>query len=110
MQARVRVMAQRDSTAAAGERERLARQYRDLLGEYKTVNAELADHSWTLAELEQQIAALEAAATPGDQRAAERLRALRRWRGTLEEQVLAHMYRVEAIAAELARLRAALER
>ncbi|NWF81715.1 MAG: hypothetical protein HXY37_16985 [Chloroflexi bacterium] len=103
-------MAQRDSTAAAGERERLVRQYRDLLGEYKTVNAELADRSWTLAELEQQIAALEAAAAPGDRRAAGRLRALRHWRGTLEEQVLAHMYRAEAIAAELARLRAALER
>lgn len=103
-------MDQRDPIAAAGERERLARRYRELLGEYKTVNAELADCSWTLAELEQQLAALEAAAAPGDQRVAGRLHALRRWRGALEEQVLTYMYRAEALADELARLRAALDR
>jgi predicted nucleic acid-binding Zn-ribbon protein len=94
---------------AEHEREELRRRYRDQLGQYKSANAELADISWTLAELEQQIATLEA-----EEQAAptapltRRISDLRRWRSSLEEHVLRHMYRAEAIAAEVALLRAAL--
>ncbi|GAB4437929.1 MAG: hypothetical protein OHK0015_31050 [Chloroflexi bacterium OHK40] len=92
------------------EQERLRKQQRERLAELKTVNAELADLSWTLAELEQQIATLEAEdVAHGDGRAERRIADLRRWRGMLEERVLRHMYRADHLSAEIARLRAALE-
>ena len=85
------------------EHERLRQQQRSLLGALKTVNAERADLEWTLAELEQQIAALRADA--GDHAVARRLNDLRRWRSTLEDRVLRHMFRAEELEAEIGRLR-----
>lgn len=101
-------MVRPEETEAMAERERLARRYRDLLGEYKTVNAELTDVAWTLADLEQQIAALDATANKTSPHTQQRLLDLRRQRDALEEQALQRMYRAEAMAEELARLRAAL--
>lgn len=85
------------------EQERRNKQQRELLGALKTVNAELADLEWTLAELEQQIGALAAELTGAYDSAVERrLRDLRRWRGVLEERVLRQMYRAEELNAALA--------
>jgi septal ring factor EnvC (AmiA/AmiB activator) len=91
------------------ERERLLKQYREQVGHYKSVNAELADLEWTLADVERQIEALrrEAAATP-DEAIARRLHDLTRWKGSLEEGILQRLYRVEALVAAIARLRAEL--
>jgi len=87
------------------ERARLQKQQRDLLGALKTVNAELADLSWTLAELEQQIAALAADQhAQHEAAAARRIGDLQRWRSAIEERVLRHMFRADALAAELAAL------
>lgn len=86
------------------EEVRLHRQ-RELLSALKTANAALADSSWALAELEQQINLL-----AGDERAAHepaagrRIADLRRWRTELEDRVLRHMLRADALAAELAAL------
>jgi hypothetical protein len=85
------------------ESERLRQQQRALLGALKTVNAERADLEWTLAELEQQIAALRAEAS--DHTVARRLNDLRRWRSSLEDRVLRHMFRAEELEAEIRRLR-----
>lgn len=93
------------------EQELLRRQYRAVLGEYKTVNDRLAELSWNLAELEQQIAALshpDGAALPSA--AQRRLSDLRRWRDLLEERTLGQMYRADALAAELSALRSAMGR
>jgi septal ring factor EnvC (AmiA/AmiB activator) len=91
-------------------REQLRRQYQEQLSRYKSANADLADTSWTLSELEQQISTLEAElAQSGDERIAHRLRDLRRWRDSLEETVLRYMYRTDEISAEIAQLRSALE-
>ncbi len=88
----------------------LRQQYHEQLSRYKSANAELADVAWTLAELEQQIANLEEDfERTHDERIAHRLRDLRRWRGVLEETVLRHMYRAEAISAEVDKLRQVLE-
>ncbi|WP_129628116.1 hypothetical protein [Candidatus Oscillochloris fontis] len=88
----------------------LRQQYQEQLSRYKSANAELADVSWTLAELEQQIANLaEDYERSNDERIAHRLRDLRRWRDVLEETVLRNMYRTDAISAEVAQLRQALE-
>jgi chromosome segregation ATPase len=88
------------------EQERLRRQQRSLLGALKTANAERADLEWTLAELEQQIATLAAEqASLRDSTVQRRLADLRRWRGTLEERVLQHMFRAEELEAELVQLR-----
>ena len=85
------------------EQERLRQQQRALLGALKTVNAERADLEWTLAELEQQIAAL--SREEGDHAVARRVNDLRRWRSTLEDRVLRHMFRAEELEAEIWRLR-----
>lgn len=78
---------------------------RELLGTYKTVNAELADLTWTLAELEQQIATLadETAASPSPG-ATQRLDDLQRWQDTLEERILRLMYRADELMAAIERL------
>jgi predicted nucleic acid-binding Zn-ribbon protein len=78
---------------------------RELLGTYKTVNAELADLTWTLAELEQQIATLtdEAAVSPSPS-ASRRLDDLQRWQDTLEERILRLMYRADELMAAIERL------
>lgn len=76
---------------------------RKLLSTYKTINGELADLTWTLAELEQQIAALTAEAPPIPE-LSTRLDDLRRWQGLLEERILRHMYRADELMAELAHL------
>ena len=88
------------------EHERLRQQQRALLGALKTLNAERADLEWTLAELEQQIAALHSEGE--DHTVARRISDLRRWRSTLEDRVLRHMYRAEELEAEIGRLRALL--
>lgn len=80
-------------------------QRRELLSIYKTINGELADLNWTLAELEQQIASLTAelsvATHPETQR---RLLDLRRWQGALEERILSHLYQIDEVLAALERL------
>lgn len=88
------------------DEERLRRQQRALLGALKTVNAERADLEWTLAELEQQITALQGEG--GEPAVARRLNDLLRWRSTLEDRVLRHMFRAEELEAEIGRLRALL--
>lgn len=95
-----------DGPTASEERARTHRRYRELLAEYKSVNAELSDLSWTLAELEQQIAGLVEEHTARPERSLERrLRDLRRWKESLEESVLRHMYRAEELAPLLAEMR-----
>ncbi len=89
-----------DSVSA--DQERLRQQERALLSALKTINAERADLEWTLAELEQQIEALRA--EESDHTVARRLNDLRRWRSTLEDRVLRHMYRAEELEAEIRRL------
>jgi len=80
--------------------------YHEALAEYKSVNGELSDLSWTLAELEQQIASLVAEHIARPEPSLERrLRDLRRWKESLEETVLRHMYRAEELAAALAEMR-----
>ena len=87
----------------APDQERHNKQQRELIGALKTINAELADLEWTLAELEQQIAALAATLEGAYELAVERrLRDLRRWREVLEERVLKQMYRAEELNAALA--------
>jgi hypothetical protein len=86
------------------EDELLHEQRRKLLSTYKTINGELADLTWTLAELEQQIAALTAEASPTPE-LSTRLDDLRRWQGLLEERILRHMYRADELMAELAHLK-----
>lgn len=84
-----------------------ARQHRqrELLSALKTANAALADSSWALAELEQQIDQLASDTRAAHEPAAERRIAdLRRWRTELEDRVLRHMLRADALAAELAEL------
>jgi predicted nucleic acid-binding Zn-ribbon protein len=88
------------------DQERMRQQQRALLGALKTVNAERADLEWTLAELEQQLAALHSEGD--DPTVARRINDLRRWRSTLEDRVLRHMYRAEELEAEIGRLRAQL--
>jgi hypothetical protein len=79
---------------------------RELLGSYQTVNGELADLTWTLAELEQQIALLtDEAATSAKPTIITRLNDLRRWQSTLEERILRLMYRADELMAALERLR-----
>lgn len=82
---------------------RLHTQRRELLGALKTVNAELSDLEWSLAELEQQIRTL-SAELGGEHSAAveRRLRDLRRWRDYMEERALRYMYRAEELNAALA--------
>lgn len=95
---------------AADDQERLLKLYREQLSAYKSVNAELSDLSWTLADLEQQIAGLAAdlaaEPNPGLER---RLSDLRRWKETMEESVIRHMYRAEELAASIADLRRILQ-
>lgn len=96
---------------ARSAREELQQQYRDQLSQYKSANAELADISWTLSELEQQIGALEADLSGGsNEQLDRRIRDLRRWRSALEENVLRHMYRAEELLSAVAQLRSALEK
>ena len=99
-------MGEAGEPTAGGERAQVHRRYRELLAEYKSVNAELSDLSWTLAELEQQIAGLveEHAASP-ERSLERRLRDLRRWKESLEESVLRHMYRAEELAGLLGEMR-----
>jgi multidrug resistance efflux pump len=80
------------------------RRQRELLAELKTANAALADSSWALAELEQQIEQLAAAENSAAPPVARRIADLRRWRVALEERTLRHMLRADAISAELAAL------
>jgi chromosome segregation ATPase len=95
---------------ARSAREELRQQYRDQLSRYKSANAELADISWTLSELEQQLSALEADLSHEASESLERrIRDLRRWRGALEENVLRHMYRTEELLSTVAQLRNALQ-
>lgn len=101
-------MGTHNHTAAPVEREDVARRYRELLSTYKTLNAELAEMAWSLADLEQEIATLTAATGAAGARVRQRLRDLRRQRDILEEQSLQRMEQAEAIAAELGRLRRAL--
>lgn len=92
------------------ERAQLQLRYRERLDQYRSLNAELSDLSWTLADLEQQIAAL--SAQPGDQPGTaheRRISDLRRWKEALEENILQHMYRTEELAAEVAELRRILK-
>lgn len=99
-------MGEAGEPAAGDERAQAHRRYRDLLAEYKSVNAELSDLSWTLAELEQQIASLVEEYAAGPERSLERrLRDLRRWKESLEEGVLRHMYRAEELAALIGDMR-----
>lgn len=92
--------------AAFPERERLMKLYREQIGQYKSVNAELADLEWTLADVERQIDALRAQlATAADPMQARRLADLERWKNSLEEGILQRLYRAEALAADVARLR-----
>lgn len=91
-------------------REVLRRQYREHLSRYKSANADLADIAWTLSELEQQIGGLEdERKQSNDPYLSQRLSDLRRWRDSLEEAVLRHMYLTEELSTEIAQLRAALE-
>jgi chromosome segregation ATPase len=100
---------ERTEPLSGDDRAQLREQYRNRLGQYKSANAELADIAWTLSELEQQIVALEAdLAREDDPQLARRISDLRRWRGSLEETVLRHMYRAEELLGEVAELRAAL--
>jgi hypothetical protein len=94
---------------AGDSREELRRHYREQLSRYKSANAELADICWTLADLEQQISALEDELAAGDNwHLDRRIRDLRRWRDVLEESALRRMYRTEELSAEVAQLRSAL--
>jgi chromosome segregation ATPase len=99
-------MGEAEGPTAGDERARVHQRYRKLLAEYKSVNAELSDLSWTLAELEQQIGGLleEYAAHP-ERSLERRLRDLRRWKESLEESVLRHMYRAEELADLLTEMR-----
>lgn len=91
---------------ALPERERLVKQYREQISQYKSVNAELADLEWTLADVERQIGDLRAATGAFDSPAAtQRLTDLERWKSALEEQILQRLYRAEALAAAVAKLR-----
>lgn len=92
------------------ERSQLQLRYRDRLDQYRSLNAELSDLSWTLSDLEQQIAAL-SAQPDGQPGAAQhrRISDLRRWKEALEENILQHMYRTEELAAEVAELRRLLK-
>jgi hypothetical protein len=96
-------MAQRGGPDIA-EDECQAERRRELLSTYKTINGELADLTWTLAELEQQIATMAAEVSPPPE-ISMRLQDLRRWQGLLEERILGYMYRADELMAELARLR-----
>jgi phage shock protein A len=90
-------------------REQLRQRYRNQLSQYKSANADLADIAWTLSELEQQISGLEADPEwQTNPQLARRISDLRRWRGTLEETALRHMYRAEELLTEVAQLRTAL--
>ncbi|MFQ3661110.1 MAG: hypothetical protein SNJ69_01815 [Chloroflexaceae bacterium] len=102
-------MGTHNDTAAPQEREDVARRYRELLSTYKTINAEVAELAWSLADLEQQIATLAASTGVAGARLRQRLRDLRHQRDALEEQALQRMDQAEAIAGELARLRRALD-
>ncbi|NNJ13563.1 hypothetical protein EKD04_024875 [Chloroflexales bacterium ZM16-3] len=100
---------ERTESQVGGSREQLRQQYREQLSQYKSANAELADISWTLSELEQQIGTLEGElAAHDDKHLARRIRDLRRWRSSLEDSVLRRMYRAEALSAEVDQLRSAL--
>jgi predicted nucleic acid-binding Zn-ribbon protein len=100
---------ERTEPEARSAREELRQQYRDRLSQYKSANADLADIAWTLSELEQQISALEAERSRGaSEQLDRRIRDLRRWRNTLEENVLRHMYRTEELLEAVAQLRSAL--
>ena len=89
----------------ATEGDPLQQRRRELLGIYKTINGELADLNWTLAELEQQIATLAAEVTVAAHPETRlRLLDLRRWQGALEERILSHLYRVDEVLAALERL------
>jgi len=105
---RVRSMGTHNDTVAPPEREDVARRYRELLSTYKTINAEVAELAWSLADLEQEIATLAASTVAAGARLRQRLRDLRQQRDALEEQALRRMDQAEAIAAELARLRQTL--
>ncbi len=101
-------MGTHNDTVAPPEREDVARRYRELLSTYKTINAEVAELAWSLADLEQEIATLAASTVAAGARLRQRLRDLRQQRDALEEQALRRMDQAEAIAAELARLRQTL--
>lgn len=95
--------------AAFPERERLMKLYREQIGQYKSVNAELADLEWTLADVERQIAELRMHEEPvAEVMQARRLSDLERWKSSLEEGILQRLYRAEALAAAVAGLRDAL--
>ncbi len=87
------------------ERERLVKLYREQIGAYKSVNAELADLEWTLADVERQIGSLrEQSDAAGAAASAWHLRDLEHWKNALEEGVLQRMYRAEALATAIAQL------
>lgn len=95
--------------ATEQSRQQLFRHYREQLSRYKSANAELADVAWTLAELEQQISTLEAdLAQNYDDYLAQRIKDLRRWRDSLEESVLQHMFLADELSDQVAQLRTAL--
>jgi hypothetical protein len=84
---------------------------RELLSIYKTINGELADLNWTLAELEQQIATLAAESSDATHPEARlRLLDLRRWQGALEERILGHLYQIDEVLAALEQLQAGRHR
>jgi predicted nucleic acid-binding Zn-ribbon protein len=92
------------------ERAQLRLRYRERLNQYRSLNAELSDLSWTLADLEQQIAGLRGQlGDPPEAAQARRITDLRRWKETLEENILKHMYHTEELAAEVAELRRLLK-
>lgn len=95
-------MARQSGLELTGQQQRR----RALLGTYKMINGELADLTWTLSELEQQLGTLEhEAAEEGAPELRQRLQDLRRWQSTLEERILRHMYRADELWAEIERLK-----
>lgn len=103
-------MAPQTEPPSSDERAQLRLRYRERLDQYRSVNGELSDLSWTLADLEQQIATLSSQqGTLPDVRQERRINDLRRWRDALEENILQHMYHTEALAAEVAELRQLLK-
>lgn len=103
-------MAPQSELPPGAERAQLRLRYRDRLDQYRSLNAELSDLSWTLADLEQQIAALGAQlGDTSDPAQLRRIGDLRRWKEALEENILQHMYRTEELAAEVAELRRQLK-
>jgi DnaJ-domain-containing protein 1 len=87
-------------------REQLQHTYREYLSQYKSINAELSDLAWTLADLEQQITLLTGRFNEApDSHIEQRLHDLQHWKESLEDIVLRQMDRADELSILIGELR-----